>query len=281
MPEVKFSAYRQYLEQRQTINSAVMALLAGSQLASHTLQLTAGSDRNISEIFPQVKHIPRFSLKTDKAQELLANAEAHLSAMAIPYIISIHESLFDTFEDMLTASGALPARNKRFGSPVWVVKEHWENLSQPSSPTLDQPSWQLFTLLNELRHDLIHRAGVIGQRTVEADQQLSPQARSLWHRMAGTAMPVLVLGDTHKLDHNDMIVALAVVKFLANEGNNIMQTIYPRALWLADFAKDVVVELNLQGNIAQRVRKAKSFARFYYDALKFSEQDIRAALEAL
>ncbi|MET3808896.1 hypothetical protein ABIB25_005928 [Nakamurella sp. UYEF19] len=199
MPEVKFASYRQYLEQRQTVNSAVMALLAGSQLASHTLQLTAGSDRTISEIFPLVKHIPRFSLKTDRAQELLSDAEAHLSAMAIPYIISIHESLFDTFEDMLIASGALPPRDKRFGSPVWVVKKHWENLPQPNTPTLDQPSWQVFTLLNELRHDLIHRAGVIGQKTVEADQNLSPDARTLWERMAGTPLPVLVFGGTEIL----------------------------------------------------------------------------------
>ncbi|MET3808781.1 hypothetical protein ABIB25_005811 [Nakamurella sp. UYEF19] len=78
-----------------------------------------------------------------------------------------------------------------------------------------------------------------------------------------------------------MVVALAVVKFLATEGNTIMQTSYPRAMWLTDFAKDCVAEQHPQGNIAQRVRKARSFARFHYDALKFSDQEIKTELESL
>ena len=61
-----------------------MALLAGSHLANHTLNLTQGSDRPLSEIFPRVPHIERFNLKTETASALLADAEAHLSAMAIP-----------------------------------------------------------------------------------------------------------------------------------------------------------------------------------------------------
>ena len=76
MPEVRFAAYRQYLLQRQLVNSSVMALLAGSQLASHTLQLTQGSDRTMREIFPQVPHIDRFNLKSDHARALLLDAEA-------------------------------------------------------------------------------------------------------------------------------------------------------------------------------------------------------------
>jgi hypothetical protein len=86
--EVKFPQYRQYLRQRQLVNSAVMALLAGSQLANHTLQLTRGSDRPLKEIFPSVPHIDRFNLKTDAASDLRSDAEAHLSAMAILYILT-------------------------------------------------------------------------------------------------------------------------------------------------------------------------------------------------
>ena len=56
MPLVKYAEYRRYIEQRKDANNAMMALLAGSKLAMHTLSLTAGSERRLSEIFPRVPH---------------------------------------------------------------------------------------------------------------------------------------------------------------------------------------------------------------------------------
>lgn len=82
--EVKFAQYRAYEAQRVNANNAMMALLAGSHLASHTLKLTEGSDLLLPEIFPNVSHIGRFNLKTETATEILYAAEHHLSAMAGP-----------------------------------------------------------------------------------------------------------------------------------------------------------------------------------------------------
>lgn len=270
MAEVKFPAYRQYLEQRQMVNSAVMALLAGSQLAMNTLQLVEGSDRTMTEIFPRVPHIERFNLKTEQAGALLNDAEAHLSAMAIPYIFTIHESLFETFESMLTASGIRVPRKKQNTSPVWIVKNYWQDAGRQ----LEESSWLVYKLLAELRHDIIHRAGVIGQKLVDAAGAMSPEAISLWERMAGKPFPSFVLRDKHVLDHADMVVCLAVVKFLAKEGNELMQICYPRKLWLRDFVQDVNATRRLVGNPAQKARKARSFARQNYVPLNFELSEI-------
>jgi len=40
---VEFPLFRRYESSRQEANNAMMALLAGSKLAAHTLQLTTGS----------------------------------------------------------------------------------------------------------------------------------------------------------------------------------------------------------------------------------------------
>lgn len=271
---MKFAAYRQYLDQRQLVNSAVMALLAGSQLAMHTLQLTEGSNRTMSEIFPRVPHIDQFNLKTEVANEFLGQAESHLSAMAIPYIITIQESLFGTFESMLMSSGATLKRKSKMTSPVWIVKEYWEATGQ----TLDEPSWLVFELLNELRHDITHRAGIVGPNLMTKASLLTKQAISLWERMANKSFPSFLLGQKHVLDHADMVVCLAVVKFLAREGNVIMQGCYPRDKWLADLVQDVTATRGLSGNLVLKTRTTQAFARLNYAPLRFSKPEVEAEI---
>jgi hypothetical protein len=91
MGEVRYPAYRAHLEQRTDANSAIMAFLAGAQLAAHTLKLTEGSDLLLPEVFPNVQHIRRFNLQSSLAIEILGAGESHLGAMAVPYVLAIHE----------------------------------------------------------------------------------------------------------------------------------------------------------------------------------------------
>jgi hypothetical protein len=274
--EVKFAAYRQYLDQRQLVNSAVMALLAGSQLANHTLQLTQGSDRTLPEIFPRVPHIDRFNLKSDVASGYLSDAEAHLSAMAIPYILTILEALFGTFEEMLIEAGTRPRRTNKNTSSVWVVKNHWDTIRQKR----DEPSWLVLELMIQLRHDITHQADAARDKTVKAPQTLTSDAEALWLRMAKEPAPKFALGQRHTLDHADMLVCLAVAKFIANEGNQIMQTCYPRHLWLRDLVRDIDATHGFQGNLNQKVRHSRTFARRNYGPLSFTDAELAREIEA-
>jgi len=276
MSEVKFAKYRQYLEQRQLVNSSVMALLVGSQLASHTLQLTHGSDRPLREIFPSVPHIDRFNLKSEHARNLLVEAESHLSTMAIPYILTIHESLFETFEEMLTSSGITVPRTHRTTSPVWVMRKYWDQIGTP----LDQPSWQLLGFLIEMRHDITHRAGIVGEKLVEKANALGVEAESIYARMTKKSLPSYSIGQKHSLNHADIVACLAVVKFLATEGNVHMQSCYPRNSWVRSMVDDMEATQGLRGNPAQRLRKSSSFARRFYGPLDLTTQEIEAELKS-
>lgn len=270
-PVVKFAAYRQYLDQVQQANSAVMALLGGSQLAIHTLQLTEGSDRTMGEIFPSVPHIERFNLKTAAASAYLKDAEPHLSAMAIPYILSIHESLFGVFERMLKKSGTKVPRKNPMRSPVWVIRDFWK----ADGESLEDESWLVFELLAELRHDIIHRAGVVGSKLVSTAKTLTPEATSVWQRMAHKPLPTFVKGEKHLFDHAEMVACLAVIKFLAAESNLIMQRRYPRSMWLTDFVEDVTTtQGRLTGNPSQKARRTRTFARLNYGPLNFTVPEI-------
>ena len=88
---VEFPTFRRYEANRQEANNAMMALLAGSKLAVHTLQLTSGSKELLPRIFPGVDHIAYFNLATDEATRLLLDTAHHLGAVAIPYALAVHE----------------------------------------------------------------------------------------------------------------------------------------------------------------------------------------------
>ncbi|WP_420625063.1 hypothetical protein [Candidatus Poriferisodalis sp.] len=88
---VYFPIYRRYKATRQQANNAMVSLLAGSALASHTLQLTEGSSRLLPEIFPAVPHIARFNLRPDAAADVLRSAGPHLATVTVPYALAIHE----------------------------------------------------------------------------------------------------------------------------------------------------------------------------------------------
>jgi hypothetical protein len=75
-----------------------------------------------------------------------------------------------------------------------------------------------------------------------------------------------------------MVVCLAVVKFLAEEGNKIMLECYPRQLWLGDFVDDVTETQHLIGNPAQKARKTRLFARLNYGPLRFAMSEIEQAM---
>lgn len=91
MPEIHYPAYRTYVDTRVEANDAMMALLAGSRLAAHTLQLTEGSTATIASVFPAVEHIRRFDLRSDIARDLLRNADFHLASVAVTYALATHE----------------------------------------------------------------------------------------------------------------------------------------------------------------------------------------------
>jgi hypothetical protein len=96
MGVVRFASYRQYDAARTDASNAMMALLAGAQLASHLLKLTEGSERLLPEVYPRVPHIGRFNLTSEAAREILDTADTHLGAMGVPYALAIHEDYLKT-----------------------------------------------------------------------------------------------------------------------------------------------------------------------------------------
>lgn len=142
----------------------MMALLAGSKLAAHTLQLTAGSSQLLPDIFPGVDHISYFNLRTDVATDLLLNTGHHLGAVAVPYALAVHEDFVVTALQALTGLGytvLAPGSSKNLAKnrvAAWNMHEALFLTLGKSVPArgTDLVSLELYHLLREMRNCQIH-----------------------------------------------------------------------------------------------------------------------------
>jgi len=275
MPIVRYARYREYESQRIVANDSMMGLLAGAKLAAHTLTLTEGSPHRLPEIFPNVPHIERFNLQVVAAKYILDNAEDYLGTLAIPYALAIHEDLVMGMLQMANSIGLIS--NTALGK-LTAATMH-EALQNLGGGNLTPESLEIFHLVRLSRNAQIHSGGIAGQALVSAVATTSSAALGVWATITKQPFPAYKLGDRVSLGLQDLIGVLAITKRLAEEANAMMQSIYPRPGW-ADMVVEEWVPTRKPGqNRDQLIRTVRGFARGHYEALKFTEAEITAAMQ--
>lgn len=172
---VQFKIYRQYEESRQRANDAMVALLAGSQLAAHTLKLTAGSDRLLPEIFHAVPHIGRFNLRTAAATEVIDAAGPHLATVTVPYALAIHE---DFATQCVRWVRAIRKESSRLDVKAWRMHETLAEMVPGSYSSRAAVDLELFHLYRIIRNCHIHAGGRVSPALLGQVGKLSGDARA-------------------------------------------------------------------------------------------------------
>ncbi|MFC8247478.1 hypothetical protein [Streptomyces chartreusis] len=276
MSIVHFPEYRAYEQDRIRASDAMMALLAGSRLAENTLRLTDGSTRLLPEIFPAVPHIRRMNLTTASARTLLANAEQHLSAMAVPYALAIHEDFVQTCFGLLIKAGQMTTRE---ASDTNASSMH-RAFEQKVGRQLPRESLEQFHLIRKMRNAVIHAGGKPNQGLVNASNNLSSSALAQWMKVAGEHPATrITLGVPVTFSHGELILTLAVTKRLAQEMNFSLRDSLPHAVWADVALEDFATEHPQLNHISQRKRKLTGFIRTYYQALNLTEAEVASAIQ--
>jgi hypothetical protein len=192
--------------QRQDANNAMMALLAGSKLAVNALRLSDGSTMRMSQIFPRVPHIERFDLRVDAAAQLLDDAEAHLSVMAVPYVLALHEDYMIQCGSLLVSIGRMTATVLQALTP----KTMHERFAAAAGTSLNGDHLLLFHLLRTMRNCQIHQGARANAELVSARSALSSSAEAIWVKLTSDPAPLYALGDDVPLRQRDLIACLAI-----------------------------------------------------------------------
>lgn len=270
---VRFAQYVEYENNLTEISNSLMGLLAGSKLASHLLILNEGSTKLLPEVFPKVEHIKRFSLTSEKAREILEEAETHLGTMGTPYILALHEDYMNICINFVLEGISGFTSNR--GTPLAQQHSHFEG---KTGKTFSIDSIGQLNVIRCMRNCVIHNGGKVSQALVTAIANLTPSAISDWGKLAEVPINSMLIGKPFRFGHSEMILTLAITKKLAKEANEILQTSVSIDLWADLVIKEMML---VDSHLLSRpdiLRKVNGYARHNFGALSLSSQDLENAI---
>lgn len=274
---VRFPAYREYEATRVEASNAMMALLAGAQMASHLLRLTEGSDQLLPEIFPRVPHIRRFNLTTDAAREILLSADEHLGAMSVPYALAIHEDFLKTCIRLLEQAGRCAAGTAESS----VLATQHQTIEQATGGTFPAVPMTQLTTVRRMRNCTIHRGGRANGTLINDVAAWSPDVEQAWTRLAGRSPKSLVEGARVTFGQPELILTLAVTKTLAREANELLQPALPRDLWADIVLADLVESTRSLTGAPDALRRLRGHSRYHYGPLKLTDAELVQAFDRI
>lgn len=278
---MSFPAYRRYEATRQEANNAMMALLAGSKLAAHTLQLTEGSSRLLPEIFPAVDHIRYFNLRPEAATEILVDTGHHLGAVAVPYALAVHEDFLTSVLELLAALGyqrRAPGDSvdtTRNRVQAWNMHEAvWLTLGEEAPRSGAVVPLEHFHLLREMRNAQIHGGGAVSQRLAQQVASMSVEAASAW-TVLGRRPPTDVLGTSPlRFTTFDIFAAFATTKSLGRVVNTLLRDSLSPPQWAALCVEDYCDITTKFERSDSWMRGLLGHAAMHYGAGPLTEQDV-------
>ncbi|MER5532184.1 hypothetical protein [Streptomyces mirabilis] len=259
------------------MNNAMMALLTGSRLAGHTLQLTAGSERTLAELFPAVEHVGRFNLRSDVARSLLQNADHHLTSVALPYALATHEDFVMSSIDLLRKEGfAIQTGGKRI--KAWNMHAVLFNSSGSPVPH----DWlESFDLLREMRNSTIHAGGKVQPSLATHIAGMGAAATTEWQRLNDQLPSDVVQSGQVTLIAEHIFTAFAVTKRLGREINAALTAAIPVASWARIAVEDYQSVTSKTKNSSGWRRSLSGYARINYAPAKLTEADLEQAARSL
>jgi hypothetical protein len=273
MPEVKFPLYRSYTATRQEANNAMMALLAGSRLAEHTLQLTVGSRRLLPEMFPAVHHIKKFNLTTEMARELLLDADSHLGAVAVPYALAVHEDFVISTLAMVKKAGLA------YGTGGKGVKAYNMHTIFFGAVGAAEPATEMrqFHLLRHMRNTQIHTGGAVSSSLMKAINTIPQKEQAEWEVLTGRAPSDIIQQGKLRFVSGDIIASFAVTKRLGRLMNTALQGALSADTWAEIIVADFAQQTNQYRNGDQWMRRLWGYARIYYGSLQLDNKVLESA----
>lgn len=274
MGEINFRRYREYVDARVDANNAMIALLAGSRLAAHSLQLHAGSPHQLPGLFPAVKDIDRFNLLPDHASGLLLDADAHLSAVAIPYALAVYEAFVKDAVAMLKDEGYTVASDR---NALNAGRMH-QTLFGAAGTEQPEDVIRLFHVLRCLRNAQIHHAGNVTSEVTESIDTLSEQQRMRWESLTMGPVEAMIVEGKLRFSLGQLIAAFAVTKEAARRINALLAQKISRSGWAAIAVSDFAEEATHPRHSRQWKRGLEGFARFHYlGGLSLTSQELENA----
>lgn len=251
----------------------MIALLAGSRLAAHSLQLHEDSPHQLPGLFPKVRDIDRFNLLPGRATDLLNSADSHLAAVAIPYALAVYEAFVLDATDLLQDDGKKVDRSR--GS-MNASKMH-DTFFAATSTAAPADTIALFHVLRCMRNAQIHRAGVVTPELLQAIQILDASQRNRWEKLVMAPVGSMHEGDRIAFTIGHLVASFAVTKEGARVINEALAASLSRPFWADLVATDFGEAAKQPRNSSGWRRGLIGFAAHHYKPLALQELELQEA----
>lgn len=274
MSEINFRRYREYVSARVGANNAMIALLAGSRLAAHNLQLHSGSPYQLPGLFPAVADIDRFNLLPDQASALLLNADSHLSAVAIPYALAVYEAFVKDAAELLKRDGIAITIDRKTMAAGAMHNTFYKAAGVPQPLRIVN----LFHVLRAARNAQIHNAGVLTSEVTQTIANLTADQQSRWEKLTMAPIGAMINGDHLEFTIGHLVAAFAVTKEAARHINATLGTVLSRKLWAELAIEDYLPTATHPRNSLNWRKSLVGYTRFnYLGGLNLLTQELEAA----
>ena len=275
-PKLRFLAYRRFDAARQEANNAMVALLIGTRLAAHSLELHRGSNVLLPEIYPAVTGIDLLNRTVDDTQDLLTEAEQHLAYMAIPFVQSVFEDLVTGAISLLQADGAGKVEGNAQSLQVRLTY-----VATTTSVAYEPLDMELIDFLRVLRNHIIHRGATLDSDLRDNWTSLSNEARGEWEKLAKQPFDLVGTGGRIAAGSGELVASLAVSSRMARQLAAQLATHLSSTTWAAaaidDFAPTHPGGLRARPTLE---REVQGFVRFNYSGASLSRSEVTTALAA-
>lgn len=239
----QFPVYREYERKRQEANNAIVALLAGSALAAHTLQMNEGSTRILPEIFPNVPHISRFNLRPSAATEILVDAGMHLAIVTMPYALAIHEDFVSKcirwihrdVKPSLIPTGFPDSDASNMHNVV-------ANQVGGSFDATESVALELFHLFRLMRNCHIHAGGAVSPKLRKHIIGMSTDACLRWAELTHREPAKILQSEQAEYSLFDIFAVFAISKELARAVNRVLRDCLSEQQWATICVRDFTAE---------------------------------------
>lgn len=282
MTTVKFPAYRTYESLRVTVNDAMMAMLVGGRLASHTMSLHQGTRATLAEIFPAVHGVGRMNQRADDVRRILASAEQHFTFMGIPYVVGLHVAHLQNVAALLIRYALVHEESNLDPATLDAEKGHETLLGAATfALNLADDDLALFSLIRRIRNRILHGGGTPGSHLKEAYGELAVAAKERWERPAGRPLPIPRSNTVMHLGAEELVACLAITHQIARGINYSLQAGMPRSVWARIAAEDYRTVAPQKFHQQDRGKRLRGFARTHYGPLELHDVELEEAAETL
>ncbi len=275
--KIRFPAFRRFNEARIEANNAMVGMLVGARLSEHMLSANAGARVMLPEIYPQVRGVDLLNRTVADAQQQLRSSEAHLAAMALPFLQAVFEDFINDSTRYLVAKGMRKSSHEQSqgleGTLAFVERS--------SALAFSIEHRELFDFLRRIRNQIVHAGGRADTRLDAAWAGLSPDAHKRWIDIAGRSY-LVGGGATGRIEFEapELTAALAITKRMALEVCGHLHVILSDRDWAAVVVDDHAENAGPLGRRSTLLREVRSLARREYGSAKPPDGVLRAELVA-